>query len=394
MEKFDGQVLCGKIRGLPMKVDIATIIGSLLIFTVYTVSPELSAASNNDGIAIADTLSVSNELVEFKAERPDFSSNNTRFVGIIDAEIELLRKNFDHDVIDLEDEKAKTLAPELANFLSGGVRVVAEAAKIKKPGVKLQLQDSNLQYNAAAQRTTRVSKLTKLTYEHDLATGKQRLLDSTTETEVDTISDIIIGAELVRLFIWREGRMALMAAILGHEVGHIVFEHKDEAVANEHEADLFAAKLLKKGTDLIVALDMISLAAHVYNSLKTIVADKKRLYDLVRLAVNRVVTDVPDLGELGTATSHAYVATAVFNALKKADAQVIQYGNWDDALFEVYLAVKRACTVPSAVFGVPSEEIQSLCLEMERKATYLQSFKLTHPTPLNRRVLIEAISKK
>ena len=185
-----------------------------------------------------------------------------------------------------------------------------------------------------------------------------------------------------------------MAAILGHEVGHIVFEHQDEAVVNEHEADLFAAKLLKKKTDLIVALDMLSLAAHVYNSLKSIVTDKKLVYDLVRAAVNRVVMDVPDLGELGTATSHAYVATAVFNALEKADKKIIVSGNWEDAVFEVYRAVKRACTVPSAVFGVPSEEIQALCLEMERKATYLQSFKLTHPTPFNRRALIEAISKK
>lgn len=344
---------------------------------------------------VSDILSLAgNALADFKADRPDFTSDNKEFVAIYDREIELLRKSYGSISVDLEDEEVKALAPELANFICGAVGVVAKRAKIKKPGVKLQLQDSNLQYNAAARQGRQINILTKNTYLVNQATGQKTLVNTETETDVDKISDIEVGAELVRLFVWRSDRPALMAAILGHEVGHIVFEHTDEAVVNEHEADLFAAKLLKKGTDLILALDMLSLAAHVYNSLKSIVADKKLVYDLVRAAVNRVVIDVPDLGELGTATSHAYVATAVFNALEKADKKNIVSGNWDDAVFEVYQAVKRACTVPSAVFGVSSEKIQALCLEMERKATYLQSFKLTHPTPFNRRALIEAISRK
>ncbi len=353
------------------------------------------ADESDQGLFIPEVLSLGvNALADFKADRPDFTSDNKEFVETVDREIEMLRSRYGRISIDLEDEDVKALAPELANFICGGVQKVAEHAKIKKPGIKLQLQDSNLQYNAAARQARQINILTKNTYLVNQATGQKTLVNTETETDVDKISDIEVGAELVRLFVWRRDRPVLMAAILGHEVGHIVFEHQDEAVVNEHEADLFAAKLLKKKTDLIVALDMLSLAAHVYNSLKSIVTDKKLVYDLVRAAVNRVVMDVPDLGELGTATSHAYVATAVFNALEKADKKIIVSGNWEDAVFEVYRAVKRACTVPSAVFGVPSEEIQALCLEMERKATYLQSFKLTHPTPFNRRALIEAISKK
>ncbi len=344
---------------------------------------------------VSDVLSLAdNTLDGFKADRPDFTSDNEKFVATYDREIELLRNRYEQTSVDLEDEEVKALAPELTDFICGAVGVVAKRAKIKKPGVKLKLEGGNSQYNAAARQGKQINILTKNTYLVNQATGQKTLVNTETETDVDKISDIEVGAELVRLFVWRSDRPALMAAILGHEVGHIVFEHSDEAVVNEHEADLFAAKLLKKGTDLIVALDMLSLAAHVYNSLKSIVTDKKLLYNLVRAAVNRVVMDVPDLGELGTATSHAYVATAVFNALEKADKKIIVSGNWEDAVFEVYRAVKRACTVPSAVFGVPSEEIQALCLEMERKATYLQSFKLTHPTPFNRRALIEAISKK
>lgn len=355
------------------------------------------------GFAMADQPSpdqltaTSEALADFKADRPDFSSDNKKFADAIDYELQTLRRIYKHTTVNLEDAAVRKIAPKVTTFVVKAVELVVERAGIAMPGVRLLLADNNLQYNAAAQHSTQTKTTIKQTYKvyYNPENGREirrELVNQEKEIEKNAINDIVIGAELVRLFIWRSDRVALLGAIIGHEVGHIVFEHSEETVGHEHEADLFAAKLLKNGTDLITALDMLSLAAHSYNSLKDIITDKRRLFDSIRATVNRVVMDVPDLGELGTATSHAYVATAIFNALRQADQKAMRGGNLEDSCFEIYQAMKRACTVPSVVFGVPKEEIAALCLEMERKASYLHTFKNTHPTPMDRNAFIAAVS--
>ncbi len=344
-----------------------------------------------------DQLSTASEaLADFKADRPDFSSDNKNFAGAIDQELSRLRRQYGHKTVNLEDAVVQGIAPKLSKFVTKAVALVAGRAGINKPGVHLLLGDTSLQYNAAAQRSTHTKTTIKETYKvyyrPDGSEVRRELVNQEKEVEKNAINDIVIGVELVRLFIWRSDRVALLAAIIGHEVGHIVFEHQEEAVGHEHEADLFAAKLLRNGKDLITALDMISLAAHTFNSLKEVMIDKRRMFDVIRATVNRVIIDVPDLDELGCASSHAYVATAVYNALRQADEKVVRTGSAEDAYFEVYQALKRACTVPSQVFGVSKEKIAAMCLEMERKASYLNTFKNTHPVPMDRNAFIAAVS--
>ena len=362
---------------------------SLLLIAMCLLDGAFSRAENEADESVLTTQSEA--LSEFKAERPDFVSDNQRKVALFDQELAQLRQRYRQETVDLEKEEVRTIAPHWATFVAGAVKLVAQKADIQTPGVLLRLADDQLQYNAAAHRASgTVTKTT--TYYKVYADGRKEFDREEKVVEKYAVSDIEVGAELVRLFIWRKAHEGLFAAILGHEVGHIVFEHNAEDPQNEHQADLFAAKLLRRGKDLITALDMLSLAAHSFNSLKDVVTDKHRVFDLIRAATNRLVQDVPDLGELGKASSHAYVATAVHNALRKAAAETIKSGDLEEAFFEVYQAVKRACTVPSAVFGMPKEKIAALCLEMERKASYLSSFKNTHPTPFNRNSFIAAVS--
>lgn len=341
-----------------------------------------------------DMLTVSKEaFADLHIERPDFSTDNQDFVQVIDQEIVDLRKRFGHGQVDLHEQEVQAVAPKLSIFITGIIAEVARRARIDVPGASLLLADGSLQYNAAAQRATMTWTVTKSTYAV-YPDGRKEKIGEEKNTEKSSVSDIVIGAELVRLFAWRKAYVGLLIAIVGHEVGHIVHEHSEEAQGNEHQADLFAANLLARGADLVVALDMLSLAAHTYNTLKDFVYKNERLYDLVKATVNRTMMDVPDLGELGNASTHAYAATVVYNALRKKSKSLIADGDFDTACFEVYEALKQSCNAPSAVFGMPKEEVERLCLEMERKASYLNAFKQTHPAPLNRKRFIEAVSKK
>lgn len=340
-----------------------------------------------------DVLSIAKDaFADLKIERPDFSSDNQDFVSVIDQEILNLRKRFGSGQVDLDEQAVQAVAPKISIFITGIIKAVAMRAGIDVPGASLLLADGSMQYNAAAQRATATWTVTKSTYAvypdgRKIKIGEQR------DTEKSSVSNIVIGAELVRLFCWRKAYAGLLIAIVGHEVGHIVYEHAKEGQDNEYEADLFAARLLARGVDLVVALDMISLAAHTFNTLKDFVNKKDRVYDLVKAAVVRTIVDVPDLGELGNASSHAYAATVVYNALRKKSQGIIADGTFDDACFEVYEALKQACNAPSAVFGVSKEEVERLCLEMEQRSVYLNAFKQTHPAPLNRKRFIEAVSK-
>lgn len=341
----------------------------------------------------SDVIGVDTQsLADFKADRPDFSSDNSMRIGQLEKEIDLLNNRFPSEVsVDLESEEVRAVAPVLSTFIVGAIALVAERAKIKKPGVMLRLANDHLQYNAAAIRAT--GSLATVTNVYKVYTDGRKELDHQERSiEPLVVTSIEVGAALVRLFSWRQEHEGLFAAVLAHEIGHIVFEHNTQEVQNEYQADFFAAKLLKRGQDLITTLDMISLAAHAYNSLKDIVYDRKRLYQMVNVAVSKIIRDVEGLGELGKATSHAYVATAVFNAVRKADAKVLQSGEINEAYFELYQALRRACLVPTAVFGVPKEEIEALCLDMERKAEHLKGFKQTHPVPVDRKAFISAVA--
>jgi hypothetical protein len=343
-------------------------------------------------VSLTVSSAVREELANFKAERPAFDSDNSAFVDTVDKELKNLRHRYGDTVVDLESEEVRRLAPQISTFVVGGVDTVAKLARITKPGVKLTLVPGSVQYNAAAQGITETLTKTTRTYLVD-ERGNRTLVGEKVDVEQNKISDIVVGAQLVRLFVWRKDRVALFAAILGHEVGHIVFDHKTEAVSNEHEADLFAVKMLKKGTDLNTALDMLSLAANTSSTLERFVKDEAVRNDFVRAAVNRVVMDVADLSELGKAESHSYVATVIFNALqreKKRISNEISRSNLDEACFAIYEALKRACESPSGIFGVPSKQIQMLCAKMERDSRHMN----THPVPSERRALIEAISRR
>ncbi len=344
-----------------------------------------------------DVLGASGDaLTGFKADRPNFSSNNSKAVDIFDKELALLRAGHFSDLdkpIDLATDDARARAPQVCAFVVNIVRRAANLAKIKMPGVHLLMKDGSGQYNAAAQRTKQTITTTERLVEIDVR-GRQKVVGEKVTTDKNVINDIVIGAELVRLFMWRKEYVSLFAAIIGHEIGHIVFEHDEEDPMNEHQADVFAARLLRHGKDLIVALDIISLAAHLHNALKSFGLDQRKVYDHIRAVVNRIIIDIPDLGELGTAESHSYVATAVHHALKKADREVIISGAVDEVRFEIYSAVKSVCNAPTSVFGVDAEEIQKMCAKMEQDADHLQGLKRTHPVPLNRRAIIAAVTRK
>lgn len=341
------------------------------------------------------------DLDTFKADRPDFSSNNEAFVATVDKELNLLKDKFGTVDVDLKDSVAAQIAPTICALLVDGVAEIVRQANLKGagmtvPGVKLSFRVGSLQYNAAAEKVEQIVAKKTRTYLED-SRGNRKLVDEKVEVETNKISDIVVGAQLVRLFVWMRDGDALLIAILGHEIGHIIFDHSSEDVRNEHEADLFAAMLLKNGVDLIKALDVLALAAHTYNTLKDIVSNKQEVYDFIRAAVNRVVLDLVNLDELGNATSHSYVATVIHNAVRKEASRInkaVSSSNREEACYALYEALKRACNAPDAVFGVSAQQIKRLCAKMEKKSRYLEAFKQTHPTPFNRRVLIEAISRR
>jgi hypothetical protein len=340
------------------------------------------------------SVTAGDELLNFKADRMHFESDNTLFMQTIDDEIKLLKRNYTTESVDLNNTAVRQFAPTISQFIDGAVAKVAELAGIEKPAVRFFIADGALQYNAAAQQGARILTKKYQTFSVDQRTGRKTLIKEDTTVERSKVSAITVGAQLFRLFAWRRAALPLLAAVIGHEVGHIVFEHGSEAVAHEHEADLFAARLLKNGTDLIVALDMLALATNLYHGLKSVGVYQASIHDHVIAVVNKVIVDVPDMGELGKATTHSYATTALFHALRKADQKVVRHGTGDEVNEEIYRAAKRACLTPSLVFGVPAEEIQELCEQTERSAQFLQSFKKTHPAPLDRRSLIEAIAAR
>ena len=113
----------------------------------------------------ASTIAVtsSSDLDSFKADRPDFASDNLEFLNTIDREIAQLRSKFADPSVDLEDERVKTFAPKTASLLTSLVHTVADRAKIDRPGVSLLLARNNLQYNAAAQQASQTITTTPAT---------------------------------------------------------------------------------------------------------------------------------------------------------------------------------------------------------------------------------------
>lgn len=343
------------------------------------------------------TLKPSSDLRTFKADRPDFSSDNQEFVAVIDKELLSLRSKFGKKEVNLRRESVRKIAPKLADFCIKAVELVAEKAGIDMPGVSLHLADDSGQFNAAARNGTQINTTVKKTFKVMInpRTGKEirrQLVKEEHIVDKNKISNIVIGAELLRLCLWRQDNLPLLAAIIGHEAGHVVYAHTSENPHHEHEADIFAVRLLKDGTDLMTALDMVSLAAHTFNGLQEMIPNKKRLFDVVRAAVNRIVLDVPNLGELAVASSHAYVATVIKNALQKIDKKTLQGNNQLEITFEVYKSLKVACESPEAIFGGEKgkERIKALCAQLENTA-YLKSIKKTHPTPLDRNRVIAAV---
>ncbi len=273
-------------------------------------------------------------------------------------------------------------APKLHAFLQHITEQLIEKTQLKMPTIYVYLGEDVKSYNASMQTVHLISKLTAKT-----ATG-------TITTEIATNEyNLTIGKELINLFFWDSANRGCLAAVIAHEIGHAVNNHKALSKINEYEADKTAIKILEDPETLPKAIDMLTLAGHIYNNLAAISSDalKEHVHFLIRVMTCSLIKEFPTLGKLGVSSSHTNFAFAVNAALEpilNPKTTGNQPMNAADVVIKAYNKLRLACTSPEQLLGDDPRRlsVQGKLLD-ELTSKYFSP--INHPDPKSRRKHME-----
>jgi hypothetical protein len=258
-------------------------------------------------------------------------------------------------------------------------------AKIEKPRLFLYVGSENSTYNASAKTSTTI-------YTISTPQTCECKVETVVDKKVEKQYELVLGEGLVKLLLWKNYGKKLLAAIIGHEIGHMCDKNVTPSKTAEYFADSKAVEFLGKNDSdkLIQAINMNTLGSHMYNIL-TLNSDLLRLnlgdvHQIIRIIVNSMINQMPELGDLGTCSSHkkvGYVVSKVFqDALKYSlDPKI---GMTEKEFMNVYEKMHKACSDLAAYMGEDEER------ELSQKYEFIENYTnqiynhITHPTPLER----------
>ncbi len=314
---------------------------------------------------------------------------NTHY-STIEREITTLKQtaSIKFNEISLDDNKLNS--PTLYKIIKDIVEKFTLMAKIEIPKLSIYVGNDNTTYNASA--NTKISTYTKTTRNFH-----NKRVETIVDQSTEKLHKLVIGEGLIKLLLWKNYGNKLLAAIIGHEIGHMCDTNKQESKKCEFFADSKAVEFLGKtdANNLTQAIDMITLASHMYNIL-TGNADFLRLnlgdvHQIIRIIVNSMVNQMPELGDLGVCSTHkkfGYVVNKVFqDALKYSLNPKI--GMTEKEFLLIYEKMYKACSNLSEYMGEEEEQ------EISQKYEFIENYTnqiynhITHPTPLERSTNIE-----
>ncbi|MFH1253972.1 MAG: hypothetical protein V1646_00910 [bacterium] len=369
------------VSGCNIWVAILGLAGFILIST------NLSAQQTFDQINVNKNIpSAINPSVQLMLElRPVNKSYQT-----IEREIATLKQltNINFNEISLDDNQSS--CPILYKIIKEIVENFVLKTKIEMPKLVLYVGNDSTTYNASANTATIThTQTTRKTY--------NRKIETAVSEHIEKKHKLVLGEGLIKLLLWKSYGNKLLAAIIGHEIGHMCDTNKQESKKCEFFADSKAVELLGKtdANNLTQAIDMITLASHMYNIL-TGNADFLRLnlgdvHQIIRIIVNSTVNQMPELGDLGVCSTHKkfgfVVNKVVQDALKYSlDPKI---GMTEKEFLLIYEKMLKACSNLSEYMGEEEEQ------EISQKYEFIENYTnqiynhITHPTPLERSTNIE-----
>ena len=292
-------------------------------------------------------------------------------------------------VVCLSKAENTELAPTLNAFLQPVVTQLVKKTKLKMPTIFVYIKEDSASYNASMQKVTYTSVLT-----YRSETG------SSISTElVNDEFNLTIGKELINLFFWNSANKDLIEAVLAHEFGHAVNNHTTQSPTNEFEADTTAIKVLDFPQNLPKAIDMLTLAGHIYNNLAAIASEsfKEHVHFLIRVMTTSLIQEIPDLGELGNSSSHtnfAFSVNAALGPILKPSVAKGEQATIDVVVKKAYNNLKLACSSPDKLLG-GDEKRRSIQGQMLDKLTSEFFSPINHPDPRSRKKhMLEQISAR
>lgn len=281
-------------------------------------------------------------------------------------------------VVSLSQAENIERAPTLYKFLNHAVEKLIKKTKLRMPTLFIYLNEDSMSYNASMHKTQ---------YKTDLRYTSERG-DRFSESIVHYTFNLTVGKELINLFFWNNPNKGCIKAVIAHEIGHQVNNHITKAVENEFEADTTAIKILKKPRDLPKAINMLTLAGHLYNNLAAIASDslKEHVHFLIRVMTCSLIQEYPDLEKLGESASHTTLAFAVNAALEpilNPTATGNQPINAAQIVINAYNKLKQACVAPDQLLGKDAIMLTAQGILLD-KLTH-QAFPIYHPDPKSRK---------
>jgi hypothetical protein len=302
----------------------------------------------------------------------------------IESEIARIKSSKNElDLVCLDEYQSSV--PVLYKTVKEIVDKFVKTAKIKTPKLLLYVGSDNSAYNASANTST-ITRTTTTTKTYG------RKVETVVDEKIENHYKLVLGEGLVKLLLWKNYGSKLLAAIIGHEIGHMCDNNVTPSKTAEYFADSKAVEFLGKNDSdkLIQAINMITLGSHMYNIL-TLNSDFLKLnlgdaHQVIRIIVNSMVNEIPDLGDLGTCSSHkkvGYVVSKVFqDALKYSlDPKI---GMTEKEFMNVYEKMHKACSNLAGYMGEDEER------EISQKYEFIENYTnqiynhITHPTPLER----------
>lgn len=333
-------------------------------------------------------------LVNATNHKPLFSSDSPQFFEKIQKEFTLLqnkgiKSSLNPHATSLSDATNAELAPTLNIFLTQIVERLIKKTTLKMPAILIYVQDDQTSYNASMQKIRYTSLLTSTT---------QSGQSMRTEIVNDEYN-LTIGKDVINLFLWNNHNKNCLAAVIAHEIGHAVNNHTTQSIENEFQADRTAVKLLQNPSSLAKGITMLTLAGHIYNTLAAIASPAfiPHVHFFVRTLSSALVQEYPDLGQLGSSSSHSAFAQTVRTALdpivnipatdqKAIDPTAI--------IMKAYENLRLACSNPQKLMGMDKKELSAQGKMLDELTDKMFS-PIHHPAPKKRMSnIFKAIAEK
>lgn len=269
-------------------------------------------------------------------------------------------------------------APTLHTFLTNLTENLIQKTKLKMPTIYIYLGDDVDCYNAKMETIRTVTTCITPT-----TTGND------TTKIVSYEYNLVIGKELINLFFWNNTNKHCLPAVIAHEIGHAVNEPTTSPITNEFKADATAIKILDQPQTLPLAIDMLTLAGHMYNNIITISPDapKTQVNNLVHIMTSSLIQEFPDMGMLGAMSSHHNLAFTIYTAIEpmlKPEAQDGKSITLDYVVTKAYNQLKQACAQPEQFLKTDQAAFSAKGKLLDALTNSLYS-PITHPDPKSRK---------